>query len=194
MKPIGPLMMEHRLISRMIKVIEIELNKIKRKNEVNPVFIDIMVDFIRFYADKTHHGKEEDILFRELKKKELSESHETIMNELINEHIFARETTGNLVDAKEEYIKGNTEKLDIIIEMIETLIEFYPKHIDKEDNHFFIPVMEYFTDEEQKAMLEEGRIFDRKMIHRKYAQLVTNYEDNLEIEGEKPRTGWINRI
>ena len=64
-----------------------------------------MVDFIRTYADQTHHGKEEDILFRELKKREISPEHDKIMKELIDEHILGRKTTGELVDAKKNLLK-----------------------------------------------------------------------------------------
>ncbi len=39
------------------------------------------------YADRTHHGKEQDILFRDLEKKELSPNHTKIMGELLEEHI-----------------------------------------------------------------------------------------------------------
>ena len=59
----APLMIEHRLIERMLSVIRDDLPKIKSKHKVDPVFVDIAVDFIRVYADRTHHGKEEDILF-----------------------------------------------------------------------------------------------------------------------------------
>ena len=49
-----------------------EIEKMKKYNKANPLFIDIAVDLIRMYADRTHHGKEEDILFRDLEKKSLS--------------------------------------------------------------------------------------------------------------------------
>ena len=65
----GPLMIEHRLIERMLKLVNKVLIKIEKQETVDPVFVDTVVDFIRTYADRTHHGKEEDILFRELKKK-----------------------------------------------------------------------------------------------------------------------------
>ena len=60
----GPLMIEHRLIERMLSVIKNVLGKIESENKVDPVLVDTAVDFIRIYADRTHHGKEEDILFR----------------------------------------------------------------------------------------------------------------------------------
>ena len=193
MLPIGPLMIEHRLIERNIKVLKVELKRIRDLNELNPIFIDKSVDFIRVYADQTHHGKEENILFRELLKKSISEEHKKIMNELIEEHKFGRKTTGELVKAKDDYVKGNQNSINIIVDKIYVLINFYPKHIEKEDKHFFIPVMKYFTKEEQDAMLEEGQEFDRRMIHRKYNNLVHDLEEERGLKGmQKP--DWINYV
>ena len=43
----GPLMIEHRLIERMLSVIKGVLTKIESGYKVDPVFVDIAVDFIR---------------------------------------------------------------------------------------------------------------------------------------------------
>jgi len=75
MLPIGPLMEEHRVIERMIKIMGARLDALKKDGRVEPLFIDTAVDFIRTYADRCHHGKEEDILFRDLAKKKLLEEH-----------------------------------------------------------------------------------------------------------------------
>lgn len=194
MLPVGPLMIEHRLIERLINILENELGKIKKEHKINPIFIDEAVDFIRTYADKTHHGKEEDILFRELKKKELSKEHEKIMNELIQEHIFARKTTGELVEAKNRYTNGDKNVIYMVIEKMKALADFYPNHIDKEDNHFFIPVMDYFSKEEQDALLTEGQIFDRRMIHRKYNNLVIDFEKERDLTHPRQKSDWIERM
>lgn len=186
-------MIEHRLIERMIKVFQVELDKIEKSKEVNPFFIDLSVDFIRTYADQTHHGKEENILFRELKNKKITSEHERIMNELIEEHIFGRKITKELVDAKERYINGDIKALKKIIENIKILIEFYPKHIEKEDKHFFIPIMNYFSQEEKNKMLEEGQVFDRRMIHRKYDKLVRDFEALRKIQ-KMTDINWIENL
>jgi hemerythrin-like domain-containing protein len=68
----GLLMIEHRLIERMISIIKAVSMQIASTQEVDPVFVDTTVDFIRTYADQTHHGKEEDILFRDLSKRALT--------------------------------------------------------------------------------------------------------------------------
>ena len=172
----GPLMIEHRLIERMLSVIKDVLTEIKSKNKVDPVFVDIAVDFIRVYADRTHHGKEEDILFRELNNKSLSTKDRQAMNELIEDHVFGRQTTKALVDANTRYRNGNEASLAEITDKLQTLIEFYPKHIQKEDKVFFSAFRNYFTDAEDQAMLEEFWEFDRKMIHEKYKSVVEGFE------------------
>ena len=172
----GPLMIEHRLIERMLSVIKCVLDKIESRHKVDPVFVDIAVDFIRVYADRTHHGKEEDILFRELNKKALQSEDSKIMKELIEEHVFGRQTTKALVEANNRYRKGDETALADIAANFKTLTEFYPRHIEKEDTIFFPSSRTYFTDEEDQAMLAEFWEFDRNMIHEKYKSLVDGFE------------------
>ncbi len=69
MMPIGPLMIEHTLIERMIAIAKMGPGRLENERKADPAFIDDVVDFVRSYADRCHHGKEEDILFRELAKK-----------------------------------------------------------------------------------------------------------------------------
>ena len=175
MKPIGPMMWEHRLIEKMLRLFDGEIIKINENKKVDTVFIDTAVDFIRTYADRTHHGKEEDILFRDLAKKKLSQEHARIVNELIEEHKYARKTVGKLVAAKERYLTGEDTSQEVI-DYLKELAHFYPTHIQKEDKHFFHPCMEYFTREEQDAMLLEFYEFDRKMIHEKYKKVVEGFK------------------
>jgi len=176
MKPIAPMMIEHRLIERMISLMKQELEKINQQNLARPILIEIMVDFIRTYADRTHHGKEEDILFRDLAQKKISPEHKKIMDELIQEHIQARAIVSRLVSAKQKYEKGESNALPDIAQCLKELVEFYPKHIEKEDKRFFIPAMSYFTEKEQSQMLDECFEFDRKMIHEKYTKLIEKME------------------
>jgi hemerythrin-like domain-containing protein len=178
MLPIGPLMIEHRLIERMITVMKEELQRLEKEKEVDTAFIVTAVDFIRMYADRCHHGKEEDILFRELEKKNLSKEHKRIMNELLEEHKWGRKTTGRLVEANENYLDGDKKALPVISDCLRSLVGFYPEHIEKEDKHFFSPVMEYFSQDEKDAMLKEGYDFDQKLIHEKYDKTVVEVESN----------------
>ncbi len=172
MMPIGPLMIEHRLIERMIDVMREELLLIMKEKKVDPEFIEMAVDFIRTYADRCHHGKEEDILFRDLGGKKLTDDHKRIVGELVEEHRLGRKITGRLVEANAKYVQGSQEALSVMMDCIQSLVEFYPKHIEKEDKHFFIPCMDYFTDSEKDIMLKEEWEFDKSLIHEKYRNMV----------------------
>ena len=130
MQPIGPLMIEHRLIERLLHLMTQEFTRIKANMEVDPefafvdpVFIDTAVDFIRTYADRCHHGKEEDLLFKALAEKNLSPEHRRIVAELIQEHAWARETTASLVRAKEGYLLEKPGALNDLMESMGKLVE-----------------------------------------------------------------------
>jgi len=167
-------MREHRLIERMVKQLEAELGRINASQRCEPSFIDIAVDFFRIYADRTHHGKEEDILFAALAKKRLAKEHQETMAGLIADHVFARKTVGRLVAAKEKYVSGSTASLADITDCVTELVKLYPRHIEKEDKHFLYPGMEYFSRQEQDEMLDRFWEFDRGVIHTKYQQLLAD--------------------
>jgi len=173
----GPLMIEHRLIERMLAIIQDSLALAEKTNKIDPLFVDKAVDFIRTYADRTHHGKEEDILFRDLNNKDMSEPNRRVMNELIKEHIFGRSTTKALVEANTLYRNGDSSALGKVVSCLRTLVEFYPKHIEKEDKIFFPASRAYFSEAEDQAMLAEFLDFDRKMIHEKYKSVVDELEE-----------------
>jgi hemerythrin-like domain-containing protein len=175
MKPIGPLMWEHRLIEKMLQVVVKEAGEMEKGRQMDPAFIDTAVDFIRIYADRTHHGKEEDILFRELVKKKLTPEHARIMEELIQEHVYSRKTVGKLVAAKERYVQGDRDAIMEVVALLKELASFYPRHIAKEDKPFFHECQRYFSDGELDQMLREFYEFDRKMIHEKYERLVESF-------------------
>ncbi|MCU0578942.1 MAG: hemerythrin domain-containing protein [Desulfobacterota bacterium] len=178
MLPIGPLMIEHRLIEKMIALIRKKAARWEQDKAIDPDFIDAAVQFIRLYADQCHHGKEEDILFRDLSKKPLSPAHQQTMDELVEEHRLGRKTVAELVEAKRRYLRGEPDALPIILDRMKFLTEFYPRHIEKEDKHFFLPVMDYFTPKEKDALLQEGWEFDKNLIHQIFKQKVSEAENS----------------
>jgi len=176
-------MWEHRLIERTVGLISGELERISEVNGANVEFLIVAVDFFRTYADRTHHGKEESILFRELAKKALSEEHNRIMNELIEEHVFGRQLVSGLADAMGRYRTSGTSAFRDVETYLQKLIGFYPVHIEKEDKHFFYPCLEYLSKQEQDSMLQEFWEFDRKMIHERYQRAVEEME---KLKGQSP--------
>ena len=46
MKPIGPLMWEHRLIEKMLASMMRHIDQVEKSKKVNPLIIDMAVDFV----------------------------------------------------------------------------------------------------------------------------------------------------
>ena len=82
------------------------------------------------------------------------------------------------VDAKNSYSKGNAEAVNEIVNLMSDLTKFYPEHIKKEDKNFFIPILKYFTEEEQVRMLQEFWDFDKTLIHEKYKKVIESLSIN----------------
>jgi hemerythrin-like domain-containing protein len=176
MLPIGPLMIEHRLMERMLTLLKKEADRIERGKNIRAEFLDTAIDFNQTYVDRCHHGKEEDILLKELGKKDLSDEHRRIIREILDEHGQARKTIAELKDQKANVLQGDRESLSRIVRTIRFLVELYTGHIEKEDNHFFLPCMAYFSREEKDSMLAREQEFDRNLMHQIYREKVTSEE------------------
>lgn len=178
MLPIGPLMKEHRKIERMIALITDEAERLADESEEPDIeFIYDALVFMREYTDECHHGKEEDILFAELQDRDISAEHAEILERLLNEHERGRELASNLEDASDRWEGGDTSARGEILVALEGMAEMYPDHIATEDDDFFIPVMDYFSDEEKEDMMEDMWDFDHDLFTELYETCITQYED-----------------
>ncbi len=175
MNPIDLLMQEHGLISKMIQLFDKEIARLKAGNG-DHCFLHSAIDFFMSYGDKTHHGKEEDILFREIGQKPISEEDRNTMGILLEEHVMAREKIKHLNELNDKLIQGDKSVQPEIITALEDLGSFYLQHIEKENIHFFISAKQYFNDEEWELMMKEFAEFDRSMIHEKYRSLIAELE------------------
>jgi len=65
MKPTQILSEEHKYILEVIAALNRECQSLESGKNLDKNFFEEAIDFIRNYADKFHHAKEEDILFKE---------------------------------------------------------------------------------------------------------------------------------
>jgi hemerythrin-like domain-containing protein len=175
-RPTELLMREHRLIERMVVVLADTLQTTHDIEKTDVEIIIAGVEFFEGYADRTHHGKEEDILFEELSNKRLSDADARTMQELMQEHIWTRQVVGRLASANTRYARGDEGALHTMLYEMGRLVPFYPTHIEKEEQHFFGPAMDYFTPAEQQAMLRRLTEFDSRLIHDHYSRTVEEQE------------------
>src|SRR3989338_7741720 len=146
---------EHKLIKRMIDVLEKAANRLENGKEINPTVFENAVDFIRNFADKFHHAKEEDILFKEMIKKGMPEKDSPIEAMLI-EHEQGRDFVRGIMKATDELKKGDKKATAEIVKNARGYIELLREHIDKEDNILY-PLAERMLAEDEKRIGQEFR-------------------------------------
>ena len=103
--------------------------------QVNIPAFQSCINFARNYADKHHHGKEEQILFRVMLERLGSAAEKLIRNGMLVEHDLGRYHIGELERALEQY-SGNpatSGKLDIITHAA-GYADMLERHIEKENN------------------------------------------------------------
>jgi hemerythrin-like domain-containing protein len=172
MQPQESLVAEHLLINRMIALMKAAVDGIEAATQMDPAFIASAIDFIRVYADHTHHAKEEQILFQGLAAKRLAPHDVAMMRDLTAEHAYARHLTDELVEARNDYVGGDDEALGHVISLLMYLTDFYPRHIAKEDTEFFPVAMACLDESEREDMVSRFHAYDRSMIHEKYGSVV----------------------
>lgn len=168
---------EHQLILRMIALVEKNTELLQQGKFRNWQFYLDAVDFIRNYADRFHHAKEEAVLFVELIHNGMPEKQSPIEAMLI-EHDQGRAHVRAMEEAALKAFEGESGQAAVIIEHARGYAALLRGHIEKEDDILY-PLAERILPEEVRArMLQayaeaEAQTSD---LAAKYQQMVEDYE------------------
>lgn len=119
--PVKKLVDEHVLIKRLLALIPAIIEFTEKSAKVDKNLILNCVDFIRTYADKYHHMKEEDILFKYVDEKS------EIIQIMYKDHITGRNHVKQAVEGAEN---GNKAQIK---EHLLGYRDLLTQHIKKED-------------------------------------------------------------
>jgi hemerythrin-like domain-containing protein len=133
MNAIDLMMEEHRYILRMLKVVRKVCFKVFQGADINYEDFNLIIDFIKNYADGHHHNKEEIMLFNRMVENLGALGEKTIKYGMLVEHDMGRLYIQNLSEALEKVKCGDEEaKLDVVANAI-SYTHLLQRHIDKED-------------------------------------------------------------
>jgi len=141
--PMKALVDEHVLIKRWLALIPSVLKDLDLEKEEDRSLILQGVDFIRSYADRFHHAKEEDILF------EYFDKNSDILKVMYQDHIQGRAHVKAVVEAVEQKNKA------VVAEHLMAYRALLTQHIHKEDEILF-PWME-----RNLSLTQIGELFSR---------------------------------
>ena len=132
LNPTETLESEHRFIQKVVAAAAVLADRLAAGIDLDIDVLHGIVEFMRTYADKCHHDKEEALLFPALERRGVPMSGCPI-GALLREHEIGRTVVGGLGEATDAYGKGNAEAKDALIKSLRGLVELYPNHIWKED-------------------------------------------------------------
>ncbi|SHH33693.1 hemerythrin domain-containing protein [Clostridium grantii] len=134
MKSIEIMVHEHKYIKRMLKVTRKACSKVLNNEDIEYNEFFNVIDFIKNYADKHHHGKEENFLFNKMEEELGPIGYKLIRNGMLVEHDLGRLYIRQLEEAVNKVISEDNEaKLDLIANAI-SYTDLLNRHIDKEDS------------------------------------------------------------
>ncbi|SKC48707.1 hemerythrin domain-containing protein [Maledivibacter halophilus] len=171
---------EHKNIKKVLRVARKLCINILNRGEVNYEAFNIVVDFVKNYADKHHHNKEEDILFKKMSEELGEEIERGSIYGMFAEHDMGRLYMKNLVEALDRVNNGDDDsKVDIIANTI-SYTDLLHRHIDKEDNAIYEfgkrnLSMEAMLEVEERCREVED-IAKEKNIQKKYIKAIEELE------------------
>lgn len=124
---------EHRIIERMLTVIDAAVYKQRLGRDLPPHFFPLVVDFVRNFADRCHHGKEEDNLFPAMEKRGIP-GQDGPIGMMLMEHDRGRLYVLQMEEASNRFASGDISALKAAVENAVGHSELLRQHIYKEDN------------------------------------------------------------
>ena len=149
--PTDQLKAEHEKIMILLDILQRICAELEAKRDINPLYLGQVIEFMKIFVDKFHHGKEEDLLFPAMRKAGgLRESGP--IRELMIDHITGRSLARNMNLAAERYRKYDSGAPVRFVESAKSYISLLIEHIHKEDETYF-PMAEKTLSEMQKKEL-----------------------------------------
>lgn len=161
---------EHEVILKVVAGLQGLAGSIRAGRKVDVALLREAVAFMREFADRCHHAKEEDLLFPAFVAHGVP-LHGCPIDALLHEHRQGRELVGRLADATDDYARNRPEAGGEIAEAIDGIAALYPNHIWKEDDMVFPMAARLLSDEaraELYARFEEVEATNPPDTHERF--------------------------
>jgi len=148
---------EHDAILHVLKILDAAIAAADRTDSEKIEYFKEMVYFLKIFADKCHHGKEEDFLFVALIKAGIPNEDGPI-GIMLRDHDWGRECIGMMDQALE------TQNMPKFIEAAGIYNDLLCGHINKENTVLFAMADQLLNDEEQDKIFEKFEQHEESVI------------------------------
>ena len=179
MKPTDVLKEEHRGIELMLDILEAILERMESGTKANSGHLEKIMEFFQVFADKCHHGKEEDLLFPSLEAAGVPKEGGPIAV-MLSEHNQGRAFIRGMRAGIEQINNGNPGGEPFFRENAWNYIMLLRQHIDKEDNILFRMADVHIPEKRQEELIGEFEKIEEERIgpgkHEEYHRLLSEYK------------------
>ena len=154
---------EHEVILRVLDATEATANAIESGTEPQAQFLSDVVEFLRSYADRQHHGKEEDLLFPELEKKGMPRNGGPV-GMMLMEHQFGRSHIARMAEAATAYAGGDRAAAATWADASLDYVALLREHIAKENQILFVMAERLLSADDQARLFVEFAGVDKNKM------------------------------
>lgn len=163
MKATDTLKNEHEAVKLMMRILDAACSKIKAGQKIPPADVDDMIDFLKVFVDRCHHGKEEQILFPRLESAGVPREGGPI-GVMLAEHEQGRSYIRNMSQAITDQKAGVAAAATLFVENARAYNELLEQHISKENNVLFVMADKLLNAEVQDKLSDEFEELEEKVI------------------------------
>lgn len=192
MKPTEVLMNEHRVIEQVLDCLDAMVGRCERDGRVVEEPARQTIDFLRSFADRSHHGKEENQLFPMMEARGYNPGAgpTAVMR---SEHVQGRALIRAMEAAIPGATRGDAADRSNWMTAARDYIQLLRQHIDKED-HCLFPMADqalHSADQEELARRFERVEHDEigPGVHEKYVQLADALADQFGVRKNRVPAG-----
>ncbi len=143
---------EHDAILRMLDVTDAIVQQLERNQRVAPETLAGVLEFFRLFADRCHHGKEEELLFPLLERKGMAREGGPI-GVMLHEHEQGRSLGRQMGDAADAFSNGMPGAGTRWADAARSYAALLRQHIDKENNVLFVMAENILSAAEQAELV-----------------------------------------
>jgi hemerythrin-like domain-containing protein len=179
MKATQQLKDDHEFIQLMLDIIEKIDFDLENGKALNMDHYSKIIEFLKGFADKCHHVKEEEILFPAMVKHGLPNEGGPIAV-MLQEHQLGRDYIKSLSDAFDDYKRGSIAAINDIISSSMDYVELLRNHIQKENDVLFMMADKILNESEQEKISIDFELMEEKKMgvckHEKYYKWLKELE------------------
>ncbi len=152
MKATQQLKDEHEGVKIMLSIIEQVCRQLEAVGSLNEGHFEGILEFLKVFVDKCHHGKEEDLLFPALIA--VGVPKEGPIAVMLHEHEIGRNYVKAISEAYAIYMAGDKFSSKDIMQNAYGYISLLKDHIEKENNVLFVMADSHLSDKIQDELFE----------------------------------------